>query len=608
MPYAVNNISAYAFKDCNFLKEIYIPFAVSTISEQAFNTSDIIFHCHEDSYAKIYADKYEYKTGEGIHLLENEFSISDSLKVGCGETEDLKINVSNIHFTDPIICNMQENEFAEINDNNSTNIYITGKAVGESEFTVSISGIQYTVKVFVDNHIKEINLENNVLNLTDTNTVKLNYTVLPENASERKIIWKSDNEDVVVVDDDGNVTAVANGSASVIALSEDGKCYDACIVNVNIYVPVQSVILNYSEFVIEKESYIQLQAICIPENASNQYIYWSSSNTSVAVVANGWVMPLSDGYAIITATAADGGCLAECRIVVNRNKEYPSELVINTEQLNFNEIGQEEKLTTYFMPDESAGEDLVWSSSDESVAKVDNDGNVTAIGYGSCTITAMTEDKFYIADCIVNVVKKENQTNSEGSQDNNSAMSNENAQKNNSDSQQNNQSDSVVTVANNNSNLDKYTNDDNIIQNSTTGKQFKINTKFIYQGLKYKIIKVNGKYCVSVIGYMRKSKSVKIPKYVIYEGKRLNVIKIGKSAFKNNKTIKKCTIESNIIYIDNKAFFGCSNLKKVTIKSKKIKVVKKNVFKKTDKNIVFSVPKSKRAKYVKYLGKNVNVK
>ncbi len=71
------------------------------------------------------------------------------------------------------------------------------------------------------------------------------------------------------------------------------------------------------------------------------------------------------------------------------------------------EVGQTDKLTATVLPEDAANKKVIWSSSNESIAKVDENGNVTAVKEGQATITAKVENTDLTATCEVNVSKLE---------------------------------------------------------------------------------------------------------------------------------------------------------------------------------------------------------
>ena len=151
------------------------------------------------------------------------------------------------------------------------------------------------------------------------NAHKLKATVIPGNATNKKVIWSTNNDSVVIVDQNGNVAGKGTGTAVVYAITEDGNKTAACKVVVVNGIPVQSVSLSKGEIDLSKEDIDQLTATVIPGNATNKKVTFSSSDISVATVdQNGKVRAVHDGTATITATTEIGGYKAICNVIVSQ--------------------------------------------------------------------------------------------------------------------------------------------------------------------------------------------------------------------------------------------------------------------------------------------------
>ena len=133
-----------------------------------------------------------------------------------------------------------------------------------------------------------------------------------------------------------------------------------------------------------------LTATIIPSEANNTALSWSSSNPSVATVSSlGEVTGVARGTATITVTANDGnGAQATCEVEV---KQYVTSISLNKTSLSL-EIGDEVTLSVTILPDNANDKSYTWSSSDSSIASVDNSGKVTARANGNATIKATAND------------------------------------------------------------------------------------------------------------------------------------------------------------------------------------------------------------------------
>ena len=136
-----------------------------------------------------------------------------------------------------------------------------------------------------------------------------------------------------------------------------------------------------------KQQYIQLEILYTPENTTDdKTIEWSSSDETVATVSEtGHLLALKQGTTTITAKS--GNLTDSFELTV---KEIPlTALKINAETQNL-KVGESLKLEAEFIPNNSTEyRTLEWTSSDESIITVDNQGNVTAVKPGKAIVTAV---------------------------------------------------------------------------------------------------------------------------------------------------------------------------------------------------------------------------
>ena len=129
-----------------------------------------------------------------------------------------------------------------------------------------------------------------------------------------------------------------------------------------------------------------------PDNATNQNVTWESSDTKVATVDNGLVTAVAEGTATITVTTTDGNFEDTCTVTVTQPAETPvASVTLDKTSLTL-DVGGSDTLTATVKPDDATNKAVKWSSSNENVATVDQNGNVKAVGAGTATITAAASD------------------------------------------------------------------------------------------------------------------------------------------------------------------------------------------------------------------------
>ena len=154
-------------------------------------------------------------------------------------------------------------------------------------------------------------------------------------------------------------------------------------------VEVSGVTLNQATLALKTGETGTLTATVQPSNATNKTVTWSSSNTSVATVTNGTVTAVAEGTATITATA--GGKSATCQVTVSK-KVVPVTAIEFIETDHSVYIGKSIQLSIKKTPID-ATDVPVLTSSDESIATVDENWKVTGVSLGKVTITAAVGDK-----------------------------------------------------------------------------------------------------------------------------------------------------------------------------------------------------------------------
>lgn len=162
------------------------------------------------------------------------------------------------------------------------------------------------------------------LEMGKTETVQLNVAVIPENATNKKVAWKSSNEIPATVSNTGMVTAKTAGETTISVITDDGAKTATCEVKVlpeaQQSVHVESVSLDKTSVKAKMGNQLTISAGISPENADNKTVNWSSSDPTVAsVISTGLKAEITAtkvGNATITVTTEDGGHSAECAVTV----------------------------------------------------------------------------------------------------------------------------------------------------------------------------------------------------------------------------------------------------------------------------------------------------
>lgn len=136
-----------------------------------------------------------------------------------------------------------------------------------------------------------------------------------------------------------------------------------------------------------------LIATITPDNATDKSVEWKSDDTGVATVnENGKVTAVGLGTTTITVTTTDGDFQDTCTVTVTAPPTVSVTSVTLDKTSLALDVGGSDTLTATVEPDDATNKAVTWSSSNEKVATVDQNGNVKAVGAGKATITAAASD------------------------------------------------------------------------------------------------------------------------------------------------------------------------------------------------------------------------
>lgn len=317
-----------------------------------------------------------------VHIDSIEI-INGDITLYKGQTENLTVKFNPTDFSDSkTLIWSTDNEDAVLISNGT----VTAKDVGTATITAeTVNGKKASIKVTVPEVKAEtLTLNKNITTLEKGETETLIAQIMPENTTDAtNVVWSVDNEDIITIDENGTITAVAPGTGIVTAKLGDLEA--TCTVTVTS--TLKSIVLNKNN--IELETGEKSEALVVTLNPSDATVNvtdvkWESLNTSVATIdENGVVTAVAPGTAIVRATLA--GKSADCTINV---KVTLTGVEISGEETISIYVNKTAQLGVVFTP-ENATEipDAEWSSSDESIATVSQDGVVTAIKEGTATIT-----------------------------------------------------------------------------------------------------------------------------------------------------------------------------------------------------------------------------
>ena len=261
--------------------------------------------------------------------------------------------------------------------------------------------------------VTEVGLNKTSTTLVEGETETLVATVMPENATDKSVVWESSNESAATVSQEGLVTAVGEGKATITVKTNDGGFSASCEVTVNKkVVAVTGVVLGKTELTLVEGEEENLAAAVTPENATDKSVVWESSNKSAAAVSqDGLVTAVGEGKATITVKTNDGGFSASCEVTVNKKVIAVTGVKLSAASMTLRE-GDKGTLTATVEPANATNKNVEWWTTDLDIVCVTSapggsTGYVEARKAGKATVTVKTEDGEFSASCEITVEKKE---------------------------------------------------------------------------------------------------------------------------------------------------------------------------------------------------------
>ncbi len=216
---------------------------------------------------------------------------------------------------------------------------------------------------------------------------QLYAAILPVNAQDQEVIWKSTDTSVITVDSNGLVTLKKSGTASIMVTSKvNAEIYAICKVTVT--KSVTGITLDYASRAMYVGETFRLTYSIKPSDSSNASVVWTSSNSSVVTVNNeGLLTARSVGTAVIILKTSDGGYMATCTVTVSRTA---TAVKLDVTKLTMS-VGDYYYLETKLTPADSTETTLTWESSEAKVATVSKSGKVIAKSAGTAIIMVKTK-------------------------------------------------------------------------------------------------------------------------------------------------------------------------------------------------------------------------
>ena len=270
----------------------------------------------------------------------------------------------------------------------AANGMVTAKGVGTTVILAKTQdgGFTATCTVNVGRVATAVKLDVTKLALNAGDYYYLDAILTPADTTETTVTYDTSDKAVAIVSKKGKVTAKKAGTCVIMAKTKSGSmAYCA----VTVMQGVTGIEISDKELEIPVGESYEFSAEVIPDTASNLNIKWTSSNPEIVKIdEHGEIDALMGGVAIITCTTEEGGFMDFCVVTVI---EEVSDLELN---YNFFKLGLNatERLIATISGETATNKDVIWSSSDDSIVSVDNNGRIKGLKMGTATINCVAAD------------------------------------------------------------------------------------------------------------------------------------------------------------------------------------------------------------------------
>ena len=269
---------------------------------------------------------------------------------------------------------------------------ITGRAAGQCLVTVrSVSNPEVSVayRVLVVEAVTKVKVTGTEKTIYVGESLVLEATVSPANATIQGVTWSSDREDNASVDENGVVYGVSKGSAVIKARAADGSGRYATY-TVTVKQQPESITLNNESVTLKVGNYTTMKATVLPSTTDDKSVVWYSSDESVAKVnTSGRVTAVSPGTAIITCESKTHGYVyAQAVVYVYQ----PVTKLAFVEKNPYVAVGESIQLTWEIGPDTATDTSVTLSTNKPNVIEVSQDGTVYGLQRGEAYVYVKAND------------------------------------------------------------------------------------------------------------------------------------------------------------------------------------------------------------------------
>ena len=220
VPRCVTSIGNNAFKDCTKFTSVTIPRSVTSISASAFSYPAILtIYGVAGTYAETFAKENSIKFVDQQIKATAASLDKTELTINKGAAAQLNLSVTPENFTDIVDWKSTDTNIVTVSDNG----VVKAVGVGTATVKVTVGDVSATCKVTVLQPVTGISLNKSSLTMDALGTFQMTASVYPDSANDKRITWSSSDPAIASVDENGLVTALKKGTATITAAAMDGS-------------------------------------------------------------------------------------------------------------------------------------------------------------------------------------------------------------------------------------------------------------------------------------------------------------------------------------------------------------------------------------------------
>lgn len=325
-----------------------------------------------------------------------------------GVTKDLPLYEATWTPLDPTIVSVEQNKTAKT-------FKLKALKPGRTIIKVSVSGAQvydeWLVNVVILVSDLNFSQEKYEIPLGQKLDLSKELTILPNNASNKKVLWESEDNNVVSIDPETGVATAKNDGETqetwikVTSLDRpEGKRISQRVKVVAKRIKTEKVEAEPQILYVKPGATVDLKAVLTPENATNQVVNWTSSNPArieVTDPVNGkiHVKETPDGPYVVDVFVEQGALKSTCRVNVLRSNDIvPTSIILLPKTLELM-VGESRMLTWTISPSNTPYKEVGWLSSNPDVVSIQN-GRVVGLAKGTADIVVRSHTSLNVFDQI----------------------------------------------------------------------------------------------------------------------------------------------------------------------------------------------------------------